>query len=114
MTAMRKVFDGPVHYRKDATGETSREAAIAKSFTAPTQRERVYRVLLDLGKPMTPEEITEVLHEAGGQDMLMSVRPRCSELMRLGLIKDSGLRGIDAGGCKAIKWQTCPLLSEEE
>lgn len=98
-------FSGPAHLRENATAETSLDAALAVSHVAPKQRERVYRVLLSSLTPLTPEQITAALHEAGGHDMLMSVRPRCSELARLGLIGDSGLRGIGAGGKKAIKWQ---------
>jgi len=97
-------FSGLPHWRKDATGETSRLAAIAKAATAPKQRERVYGVLLASGYAMTPEQIARALHDAGRRDMLMSIRPRCSELARLGLIYDSGERGIGEGGCKAIKW----------
>ncbi|MDI7775512.1 hypothetical protein [Asticcacaulis sp. EMRT-3] len=98
-------FSRPPHSRNDATGETARLAAIYKAATAPKQRERVYGVLLASGYAMTPEQITRALHEAGGHDLLMSIRPRCSELARMGLIRDSGERGIGEGGCKAIKWQ---------
>jgi hypothetical protein len=98
-------FSGPVRWRKDATGETARLAAIAKAITAPKQRERVYGVLAAVHpEAMTPEQITRALHDAGGRDLLMSIRPRCSELARMGLIRDSGLRGMGEGGCKAIKW----------
>lgn len=97
-------FSGLPHWRKDATGETARLAAIAKASTAPKQRERVYGVLAASGYAMTPEQITRALREAGGGDLLMSIRPRCSELARMGLIRDSGERGIGEGGCKAIKW----------
>jgi len=98
-------FSGLPRWRKDATGETSRLAALAKAAEAPKQRERVYAVLQIVGSPLTPEQITRCLHDAGGHDLLMSVRPRCSELARMGLIEDSGLRGIGEGGKRAIKWR---------
>lgn len=35
----------------------------------------------------------------------LSIRPRCSELRRLGLIKDSGVRGRTPSGRRAIVWE---------
>ncbi len=103
-------FSGPARYRNSSIGETAREAARIASRTAPKQWERVYLALLGAGVPMTPEQITTALNVAGVRVMLMSVRPRCSELVRLGLIEDSGLRGIGAGGYKTIKWQIVKVV----
>lgn len=108
-----KLLRGPAHYRKDATAETSRDAARVATKTAPTQRARVLAVLIETGAAMTPEEITDRLGETGKPAMVMSIRPRCSELARLGLIKDSGQRGIAAGGCKAIRWQVVTASGSE-
>lgn len=97
-------FSGLPRWRKDARGETARLAAIAKAATAPRQRERVYGVLIATGEAMTAEMILAALQKEGRHDLLMSIRPRCSELADRGLIKDSGLRGIAEGGGQAIRW----------
>lgn len=96
-------------WRNNATGETAREAALAVKPRVKTQRERVLDALAD--GPATPEVISARIEATGVRAMLMSVRPRCSELMRLGEIVDSGLRGPGAGGCKAIIWR---LATPEE
>lgn len=102
-------LSGLPRWRRDALGETSRQAALAKAASAPRQRQRVHQVLQAVyPAALTPEQITRALHEAGGHDLLMSIRPRCSELVRLGLIRDSGERGIGEGGCKAIRWIAVP------
>lgn len=97
-------FAGAARSRRNATGETSREAAASLRFAAPRQRERVYNVLRQAGTPMSAEEIAFALDQAGWRDTFMSVRPRCSDLNRAGLIKDSGERGPSAGGGRSIRW----------
>ncbi len=96
-------------WRRQATAETSREAALAVRPRAPTQAELVLAALAK--GPAHPEAITARIIEAGHRIMLISVRPRCSQLVRLGRIKDTGQRGRTAGGCKAIVWR---LATEEE
>lgn len=100
-------FEGPARSRKDATGETSHEAAKAASRLACTLRRAVYDVLSTSG-PMTPEEVTDALRASGGRFILVSIRARCSDLHRAGLIRDSGSRGIGEGGQKAIRWAVVP------
>lgn len=96
-------------WRGNATGETSREAAFAVAGKAPTLRERVLAILAE--KPAIPETIHARLISEGITTVLTSVRPRCSELMRMGLITDSGRRERGEGGCKAIVWR---LTTDEE
>jgi hypothetical protein len=78
--------------------DTSREAAEAIAPVAGTLRERV---LIEVRRlPGTPEQIAHRMRVD-----LLSIRPRFSELARLGLIKDSGKRGDSRGGKHAIIWQ---------
>jgi len=89
---------------RHATGSnTSAEAARAVAPRAPTQRDHVLDALADC--PATPEQIVDRLALRGVEIMLMSCRPRCSELARLGLIVDTGARGKGFGGCAAIIWR---------
>ena len=94
---------GP-HARNDATGETSR---LARDFIAPrakTLRQHVLDAIEAL--PGTPEQIHARLGAAGVRHLLTAVRPRCSELARMGLIKDSGERGLgESQRCKSIVWR---------
>lgn len=79
-------------------GETSLSAAQAMASTAGTIRDQVLGVIQRW--PSTPEEIARDL----GID-LYTVRPRVSELKRLGKIQDSGDRRMSRGGKSAIVWQ---------
>ena len=90
-------------WRQNATGETSKAAALAVRARAPTQCELVLEALAD--GPAHPEEITARILAAGHKVLLMSIRPRCSQLVRRGKIVDSGHRGRGEGGCKAIVWR---------
>ena len=90
-------------WRQNATGETSKAAALAVRLRAPTQCELVLAAL-EQG-PAHPEQITARIMGAGREVLLMLIRPRCSQLVRLGKIVDSGLRGRGEGGCKAIMWR---------
>lgn len=91
----------PVRWKKNATGETARDAAKAVQPKALPQRERVLNCIRDHG-PMTPEQVSE---RTG--IWYQSCRARCSDLRELGLVTDSGLRGASAGGVKAIAWRAC-------
>jgi len=84
--------------------ETGRDAASAMAAKAPTMRDRCLAALREIGAPATPEMITHHLAAQGQTVLLMSVRPRMSELARLGKVRDSGQRGIGEGGHKAVKW----------
>ena len=90
-------------WRKNSTGETAKAAALAGEKR--TLRQRVLDLIEAADAPMIPEELLERLRADGVQTVLTSVRPRCSELARLGLITDSGERRKGEGGCKAIAWK---------
>ncbi len=77
---------------------TSRTAAKAAAPRAPTLRDRI----LDLLKtaPMTPDEAATAMGET-----VLAVRPRFSELHRLGLIVDTGQVRPNVSGLKASVWR---------
>lgn len=95
--------NGDPGWRRSSIGDTARLAAEAMKPKAPLLRELVLEAF-DAG-PATPEEITDRLSRAGHRVLLMSIRPRCSELARRGRLKDSGERGKGEGGKAAIRWR---------
>ena len=90
-------------WRRNAIGETSRLAALAVASRAPTLRQRVLEILSQ--GPAIPETIFAQMKAEGVRTVLTSIRPRCSELARMGLITDSGRREKGEGGCSAIVWR---------
>ena len=109
MTKLR--YRAPGRWRHNATGETSEVAA--KSGDKPTLRQLVLDEIKTSPVPLSPERILDALKARGVGTVLNSIRPRCSELLRLGLIKDSGRREIGEGGCKVIAWQPAKSTSVE-
>jgi hypothetical protein len=96
-------------WRRDATGETSRSAALAGPRI--TLRERVLERIETAPAPLTCEEVLADLRANGIRTTLSGVRARCSELGKgLGLIADSGLRGRSDGGLRAIRWRATTEL----
>lgn len=77
---------------------TSRAAAEGVAPKAGTLRARVLDAIR--ARPGTPEEIAARLGEP-----VLNTRPRTSELVRMGLIEDSGERRKAMGGRSAIVWQ---------
>lgn len=107
MIAIQSNLTRPALFKKSATGETAKAAAAVMTPKAPTLRQRVLdRIRME---PAIPETILADLLAEGVQTVLTSVRPRCSELVRLGLIKDSGRRQKGEGGCNAIVWEACSV-----
>lgn len=101
MTDAPSIFDG-LDTRYPATpgfkrAGTSQAAAEAIAPKALSLRARVLEAVK--AKPGTPEQIAKRLGEP-----VMNVRPRLSEAAKLGLVKDSGLRGRAMGGRQAIVW----------
>lgn len=99
-------------WRKSSIGDTARDAAktMAPDHKAPTLRKRVLDIVADHG-PIIPERAFARLRDDGVSTVLTSVRPRFSELARMGLIVDSGQRERAEGGCNAIAWR---LATPEE
>ena len=79
---------------------TSQEAAEQMQSRAATLRADVYRTLLTSKVPLTADQIAYRLGEN-----ILSIRPRCSELVATGRIMDSGERGENQSGKAAIKWK---------
>lgn len=100
--AQLSLIDEPTAY-PDTPGfkaaGTSQEAAQSMQSRAATLRAEVYRVLLHSRVPLTADQIAYRLGEN-----ILSIRPRCSELVATGRIKDSGERGENVSGKSAVKW----------
>jgi hypothetical protein len=78
--------------------DTSHAAAEGMAPKAESLRDRV---LAEIRRaPATPEQVALRLGEP-----LMNVRPRCSELAKLGKIVDTQLRREAMGGRQAIVWK---------
>jgi hypothetical protein len=90
--------------------ETSHEAAVSVSALRQKQ-DGVLGLLRRMG-PMTLEElVSRYRYEMGVTDFLpqqsdSGIRTRCSELVRMGLVEDSGQRARTASGRKAVVWRT--------
>lgn len=88
---------------------TSHEAA--QSLTALVKQRAVVYNLFDVFGPMTDEMLVrraEQVREWDGQGVHVSpsgARTRRNELVRQGLIVDSGRRGVTSSGRQAVVWQ---------
>lgn len=104
---MSRDLNGPGRYRKNATGETSREAAKGN-------KKNLRELVLDrlTQGPATPETIFADLKAEGVHTVLTSIRPRCTDLKALGLVRDSGRRGESEGGKRSIVWELVPKAGD--
>lgn len=75
-------------WKKDGT---SKDAAMAVRTKANPIRNQVFEVLQS--EALTADEVAEVLGLS-----ILTVRPRCSELLRLGLIEETGTRRLNNSG----------------
>lgn len=78
--------------------ETSRAAAKSVVVTAATLREAVLEELKRAA--LTADEAAAALDQS-----VLAIRPRLSELKRLGLIEDSGIRRTNESGKSAAVWR---------
>lgn len=76
--------------------ETSKEAAA--SVNAPTLRNAVYD-LFNNGRSWTADEAASALDKD-----ILSIRPRLSELNKMGYITPSGVKRKNASGKNAVVW----------
>jgi len=83
---------------------TSREAAEAMADKAPSLRDQCFSALCE--QPMTADEVAAVLGKS-----ILSIRPRLSELVRLGCIRDTGRTAPNASGKNAVIWEICGAKS---
>lgn len=79
--------------------DTAQQAAVQAEPVAGRLRRLCLAKLREYG-PLTADDCAEQL----GCDKL-SIRPRFSELAALGLIEDTGQRGVNASGRGAIIWR---------
>ena len=78
--------------------DTSRAAAAEAASTAPILRARALEVL-ERSNGLTADQVAARLGLS-----ILSIRPRITELSRLGKIRDCGERRLNASGKKAIVW----------
>lgn len=88
----------PAHPGFKEKGGTSEEAAVAMLPKAPTLRSRCLSVLVET--PATPDEVAEYL----GEDIL-SIRPRISELARMGEIERTNQKRESSRGKASWVWR---------
>jgi hypothetical protein len=90
--------------RHGATGDT---AAQGRDFIRPKAKTLRQHVLDEIeAQPGSPEQIHARLHDRGVKHLLTAIRPRCSELSRMGMVKDSGRRALgESQRCKSIVWE---------
>lgn len=85
----------------------SQDAAESMRDSAPILRGRIIEAL---GKQsMTADGCAFVLGES-----ILAVRPRFSELLRDGIIQDTGLRMANSSGRSATVWQLTGVLRQAE
>lgn len=93
----RKYPNAPGYKNKDPHGP-SKEAAIAMLPKAPTLRQLCLERIEQL--PMTADEVADLLEKP-----IYSIRPRITELLKLGKIVDSGQRRANESGKTATVWR---------
>lgn len=85
--------------------ETSHASAKDQEAKAPTMLAIVLAQMGD-GLPYSCEDLTERIRAIGRKTLLTSVRARVCQLHKLGLVIDSGLRGLgESGTSKVVKWR---------
>lgn len=79
--------------------QTSKDAAEEIKPSAATYREKCLRIVEQASAGLTPDEAAEILNVS-----VLTIRPRFSELSAQNKIKDSGVRGKNTSGKRAIVW----------
>lgn len=80
------------------TSGTSQEAADSIDARAPMLRRRVLDILSTARH--TADEVAAIMSES-----VLTIRPRVSELKRMGLVEDTGARRANESGRNAIVWR---------
>ena len=83
-------------------GGTSQDAADNMAEHAPTLRDRIL-FLIGFEGPATTDEMADRLNVS-----VLAVRPRFSELLRMGKIEQTGERRINTSGMMANVWRIKP------
>lgn len=89
------------------TQETRREAFEAVKPKAQTRRETILSVLREYPDGLTAEELTGMLYRSGQIISLDRnyVKPRLTELRKLGIIEPCGKRESRTTGIKTAVWR---------
>lgn len=80
--------------------DTAKRAAKEMKEQAPSLRDRCLKVIRDHPNGITADLVAKALGKS-----VLSVRPRVTELAAKGLIVDSGRRGKNSSGKRAISWK---------
>lgn len=96
---MSRVFEALYPQRPGYKEETtSKEAADFMAPAALPLRERCLNAIAQ--RPSTPDEIASTLGET-----VLAIRPRITELSKMGMIEDTGERRKNASGRRAKVWR---------
>lgn len=98
MTVQMDLFGKPLPYVRGS--ETSKAAAIAAEPNAGTQRRRV----LDCLRKWQSRGLTDHQMQVWLEMNPSTQRPRRIELVRAGLVKDSGQTRLTPSGKRAVVW----------
>lgn len=91
-----RVYPNVPGYRDD---DTSRQAAESVKDRSSQLRDRCLRMVRQAPRGCTADETAAALNET-----VLSIRPRFTELLRLGHIRDSGHRRRNESGRSAKVW----------
>lgn len=97
----RLLFENMPRVPHPGKTDTSAEAAAKIQPVANTLRSKVLAMIRASAVGFTADEVAAVLSED-----ILSVRPRCSELARDGVIHDSGERRRNKSGNNQIVWRS--------
>lgn len=92
--------------RRNSTGGTSEAARDLMNAAghAETLEKLVLRLVEE--RPATGEEMLERVRALGVRTVLYSIKPRFSRLKALGLVTDSGERGVsESGKLRSVRWR---------
>ena len=89
----------PLHPAAKVAG-TSQDAANEMHEHAPTLREQVLTLFRNLDSRVTTDEAADFLNKS-----VLAIRPRFSELRRMGMIEPTGERRQNASGLYANVWR---------
>lgn len=77
--------------------DTSEEAAESMRNSAPTLRAKAMEIIRRT--PSTADEVAATLNQT-----VLAIRPRITELFKMGRIEDTGYRRKNASGRRAVVW----------
>ncbi len=103
----------PAHTRARADGrETSHEAARFVSPTLTAKQWQVYGAFTAFG-PAIHQRIVKVVRERGHKQSSSGIRTRTSELVEIGLVRDTGRKAKTEAGFNAVVWEAVSMTQRE-